>query len=413
MSMYSQMNQKQKLSVIIGSIAIISVAFFSGVYIGVENSGQLSNVSLFSENSSEAPEGVNVSPLWKAWSVLNARYVPTAEADSVTEQDKLWGAIEGLAASFGDPYTVFFPPADSELFAEDISGNFEGVGMEIGIRNGIITIIAPLEGTPAKRAGVLSGDKIVKIDGKSTDRMTVDAAVKLIRGERGTTVELTVVREGESELLDIPIVREVIEIPTINTELRSDGIFVIELYNFSAIAPNLFRGALREFIESGGDKLIVDLRGNPGGFLEASVDVASWFLPTGKIIVTEDFGDSDKPRIHRSKGYNIFNDNLKLVILINQGSASASEIVAGALSEHGIATLVGDNTFGKGSVQELVKITSDTSLKVTIARWLTPDGNSISDGGLTPDVKVEITAEDIQDSKDPQLEKAVTLLLNL
>ncbi|MCH7529797.1 S41 family peptidase [Patescibacteria group bacterium] len=407
------MNQKQKTSIIIGSIAIVLVAFFSGVYIGVENSGQLANVPLFSESNSGAPEGVNVSPLWKAWSVLNARYVPTSEADPVTEQDKLWGAIEGLAASFGDPYTVFLPPADSELFAEDISGNFEGVGMEIGIRNAIITIIAPLQGTPAKRAGVLSGDQIVKIDGKSTDRMTVDAAVKLIRGERGTTVKLTIAREGESELLDIPIVRDVIEIPTIDTQLRSDGIFVIELYNFSAIAPNLFRRALREFVELGGDKLIVDLRGNPGGFLEASVDIASWFLPTGKIIVTEDFGGSDKPRIHRSKGYDIFNDNLKLVILINQGSASASEIVAGALSEHGIATLVGDNTFGKGSVQELVKITSDTSLKVTIARWLTPDKNSISNGGLTPDVKVEITAEDIKEGKDPQLEKAVTLLLNM
>lgn len=412
MTIFSQMNQKQKLSVIIGSVAIISVAFFSGVYIGVENSGQLAKVPLFNTNSG-APEGVSVAPLWKAWEVLNTRYVPTTEANQVTEQDKLWGAIQGLAASFGDPYTVFFPPADAELFEDDISGNFEGVGMEIGIRNGIITIIAPLKGTPAKRAGVLSGDQIVEIDGISTDRMTVDAAVKIIRGERGTTVVLTVAREGENEWLEISIVRDVIEIPTINTELRSDGIFVIELYNFSAIAPGLFRGALREFVESDSDKLIVDLRGNPGGFLEAAVDISSWFLSTGKIIVTEDFGGDDKPRIHRSKGYNIFNENLKLVLLINQGSASASEIVAGALSEHGIATLVGSNTFGKGSVQELVKITSDTSLKVTIARWLTPFGNSISNGGLTPDVKVEVTAEDIEAGVDPQLERAVTLLLNM
>ena len=187
--------------------------------------------------------------------------------------------------------------------------------------------------------------------------------------------------------------------------------FVISLHNFSAISANLFRDALREFIESGTDKMILDLRGNPGGFLEAAIDMASWYLPAGKMVVTEDFGDNGKPRVHRSKGYNIFTDKLKMAILINQGSASASEILAGALQQHGKATLVGTRSFGKGSVQELVKITPDTSLKVTVARWLTPNGSSISDGGLSADVEVEFTTEDFEAGEDPQLDKAVELLL--
>lgn len=410
MFIFSHVDSKRRPLAIAAVIILIAVAFFSGIYIGVENSKKLAGVLIFTNSETKTKE-IDISPLWKAWSVLDEKYVPTTDAEKITDQDKLWGAIQGLASSFGDPYTVFFPPEDAELFEADISGNFEGVGMEIGIRDGFLTIVAPLKGTPAERAGVQSGDRIVEIDDKPTDRMTVDAAVKLIRGERGTTVVLTVAREGEKELLEIPIVREVIEIPTINTNLRGDGVFIIELYNFSAIAPALFRGALREFVESKSDKLIIDLRDNPGGFLEASVDIASWFLPTGKVIVTEDFGKGGKPRVHRSKGYNVFNENLKLAILVNRGSASASEIVAGALSEHSVAILVGESTFGKGSVQELVKITSDTSLKVTIARWLTPNGNSISNGGLVPDVKVEITVEDIEAGFDSQLEKAVELLL--
>ena len=191
--------------------------------------------------------------------------------------------------------------------------------------------------------------------------------------------------------------------------------FVIRLFNFSAVSPHLFRNSLREFINSGSDKLVLDLRGNPGGFLEAAVDMASWFLPLGKVIVREDFGNADingaEPRVHRSKGYDVFDDDLKMAVLINQGSASASEILAGALSEHGVATLVGAQTFGKGSVQELVDITGETSLKVTIARWLTPKGASISDGGVAPDVAVEFTLEDLEAGRDPQLEKAIEIVV--
>ena len=365
------------------------------------------------------PEGVDFSPVWKAWSILDERFVDayaTTTASSTTaldlhamQQKRVWGMISGLTEASGDPYTVFFPPSEAEVFQADIQGSFEGVGMEIAIRDRMLTVVSPLKGTPASRAGIKSGDVITEIDGASTQGMGINAAVQKIRGKRGTAVVFTVVREGESEVLTISVTRDTIEIPTITTDRRSDGIFVIELLNFSAKSPELFRLALKEFAATGYTKLIIDLRGNPGGFLDAAVDMASWFLPSGKIVVTEDYGGNGSNRIHRSRGYDIFSDDLKLVILIDRGSASASEILAGALHEHDKATLIGTRSFGKGSVQELVNITSDTSLKVTVARWLLAGDVFITKDGITPDVVVEIP-EDAEKEKDYVLEEAVEYL---
>lgn len=399
-------NKKTTTFVIIIFIVAVS-SFFTGVWF---SDGLYINNNTFEKDISQ-PVGVDFEPLWRSWNILDSKFVPTSTSTLPTDEEKLWGAIQGLANSTGDPYTIFLPPDDAEIFEDDIRGNFEGVGMEIGIRNGVLTVIAPLKGTPADKAGIQSGDAIFRIDGEPTDRMTIDKAVKIIRGERGTSVLLTIAREGESEFLEIEIVRDTIEIPTITSNLREDNIFVIQLYNFSAVSSNLFRLALRDFVESGSNKLILDLRGNPGGFLEAAVDMASWFLPAGEVVLREDFAGNKKPQIHRSRGYNVFGENLEMVILINRGSASASEILAGALKEHDIATVVGEKSFGKGSVQELIKITPNTSLKVTIARWLTPNGTSISDGGLEPDIEVEITSADIEKGIDPQLDKAVEILL--
>lgn len=391
---------------IIGGVILIAAVFVGGVSFGVSNKPAIEKVVELYNKEEKKPAEVDFSPFWIVWSKINEKYVEgNGEADP---QEKLWGAIEGLVGSLGDPYSVFLPPAESEMFESEIQGKFEGVGMEIGMRDGVLTVVAPLKGTPAYRAGMKTGDKVVKIDDKETFDLSLDQAVRLIRGKKGTPVVLTVVREGEDDLLEIEIIRDVINIPTLDTEKREDGIFVIKLYNFSANSPSMFREALREFIFSGSGKLILDLRGNPGGYLEASVDIASWFLPVGKVVAREEFGDGGEI-LYRSKGYDIFND-LPMVILINQGSASASEILAGALSEHGIATLVGEQTFGKGSVQELIQITSKTSLKLTIARWLTPNGVSISKEGLTPDVKVEMTKEDIEADRDPQMEKAVEIV---
>ncbi len=400
----------KKHGALIGIGLLIAIgAYASGVSRGKQNMARVS--SMLENKTQDQPTSVDFSPFWKAWSILNDKYVPASTtAKAVTEQDKVYGAIAGLAASLGDPYTVFFPPVESKQFAEDIRGDFEGVGMEVLSQNGVIGVIAPLTGSPAAKAGILAGDKIIKINGETTSGLSTEDAVNLIRGPQDTSVTVTVVRSGVKEPFDISMRRAVIDIPTINTSSLPGGIFDIELYSFSSNSPNLFRNALRTFIESGNDKLILDLRGNPGGYLEAAIDMASWFLPSSKVVVREDFAGTQDEKVYRSKGYDIFTDDLKFVILVDGGSASASEILAGALKENGRAKLVGETTFGKGSVQELVDITPETSLKVTVARWLTPNGFSISEKGIEPDYKVARTTVDRAAGRDPQLQKAIEIL---
>lgn len=405
------MNKEQNPRIVLGIIGVVVVifAYYTGSVFGEKKGRNEALVSI-------APKGISLTndqfePFWKVWNVLSEKYV---EATTTDTQTRIWGAVQGLASSQGDPYTVFFPPEENKSFKSDIAGNFDGVGMEIGIKDGILTVVAPIKNSPAERAGVMAGDKIIKIDDKVTTDLAVDKAVKLIRGTRGTTVKITFIREGSSEPLEKVLTRDIIDIPTLETEIMSD-VFVIKLFSFTAQSPTLFRNALRSFLESGKNKLILDLRGNPGGYLDAAWDIASWFLPTGKTIVTEDFGGKEENKVFRSKGYDVLNKffgegNYKMAILVNNGSASAAEILAGALQEHKVAQLVGIKTFGKGSVQELVTITPETSLKVTIARWLTPLGHNLSHDGLEPDVKVEITPKDAEAKKDPQLDKALEIL---
>lgn len=388
------------------ALALI-VFFFLGMYIGGSGRSEIEEAVTVANKNNPVADQVDFNPFWKTWNLLNEKY-PAQE--QVTDQNKVYGAISGLVDSLNDPYSVFFTPEEAKAFQEEIAGNFNGVGMEVGVKDNTLTVIAPLKGTPAEKAGILSGDQILKIDDTITTGLGIDEAIKLIRGERGTTVTLTISRKGFEEPKEFAIVRDVINIPTLDTELRPDGIFIVKLYSFSANATSLFSQAMRKFVESGSSKLLLDLRGNPGGYLDAAVDIGSWFLPGGKVIVTEDYGASEKPKIFRSQGKNLFNEKLKFVILINEGSASASEIVAGAMQDHGRAKLVGKQSFGKGSVQEVVDITSDTLLKITVAKWLTPNGNLIHDKGLTPDYPVEFTKEDMEAKRDPQMNKAIELL---
>jgi len=395
---------------------LLGLAVGAGLMIGFSDrlsSVFASSVSLTELVGGTKPAEVNADQFWRAWRELEENYIPTTASSTVpTEEEKFWGAIEGLAASYNDPYTVFLPPADAEVFKEDISGEFSGVGMELGLREGSLVVVAPLKNSPAERAGILSGDKVIGVDGKPTEGMAVDVAVKLIRGPKGTPVVLTLAREGVERPFEVTIVRDTIVVPVINSYLREDGVYMLELYSFSANSTELFRQALRDFILSGSNKLILDLRGNPGGYLEASVQMASFFLPVGEPIVTEDFKEKRENIVHRSMGYNVFKTyDLDMAILVNGGTASASEILAGALAQHNLATLVGETTFGKGSVQELISLGGGAELKVTIARWLTPDGTSLSEGGLTPDIAVERTAEDVQADRDPQLDAAVKWIL--
>lgn len=394
-------------------VGLIVGSFFAGNVYGVHKTYVVMDSSRNVINKEAGkPEDVDFSVFWKAWNILNEKYVAPhgTSTASVTDQEKVWGAIKGLTDSFGDPYTTFFPPQESKEFQAEIAGNFEGVGMEVGMRDGFITVISPLKDTPAYKAGIKAGDRILKIDDTITSNISVDEAVRIMRGKRGTKVTLTVLSKDEENPREVTIVREKIDIPTLDSTARKDGIFVIRLYSFSANSATLFRNALEKFVRSGNNRLIIDLRGNPGGYLEAAIDMASWFLPGDKIVVTENTSGHGENVEYKSKGYNVFNPNLKVIILVDGGSASASEILAGALREHSIAQLVGTKTYGKGSVQELISLTSDTSLKITIAQWLTPSGKSISEQGLQPDVEVKLTQEDIKQQNDPQMKKAIELL---
>lgn len=399
---------KNNYSFIAGSVLVFAIIFSSGFYLGKQFIPEVARVSL--ANTAQASStNIDFAPFWKAWNIVNEKYMPTGSSTKVKVDDekKVYGAISGMVASLGDPYTVFFPPVESKSFADEVRGNFEGVGMEVDIRDGVLTVISPLKGTPAYNAGIKAGDKILAVNKKSTDKLSTEEAIILIKGKKGTEVTFLILREGTKEPFEKTVIRDVINIPTIDTEIKKD-VFIIRLYSFTSTSPDLFRGALREFIESGKTKMIIDLRGNPGGYLEAALDMASWFLPAGKLVVKEDARDPNKTQDFRSRGYDIFNSNLKLAILIDRGSASASEILAGALKENGKAILVGTTSYGKGSVQELIDITDDTSLKITIARWLTPNGHSLSDGGLVPDIEVPFDPEKyLKEKVDNQLERAV------
>ncbi len=405
----------QMRSAIVAGILMLACGFAVGVFVGQRSATGIA----FAER--QAPEGVDMSPVWKAWQVIDEKFVPAAVATSTKiststaeiNEERVYGMIQGLAGSLNDPYTFFLPPVENEMFSSDMSGSFEGVGMEIAIKNNVLTVVSPLKGSPAEAAGIQSGDLILKIDGIDTKGMDVSSAVQKIRGKGGTYVKLNLMREGWGEPKDFSVKRDVINVPIVTTKKMEGGVFVIEVRSFTSSSPHLFREALREFIESGNTKLALDLRGNPGGYLDAAVAMASWFLPSGAVIVSEDYAGHEPTVAHRSLGYDIFNKNLRMVVLVDRGSASASEILADALRHYGIAKLVGTNTFGKGSVQELVDITPTTALKITVARWLGPDGEQIPLTGIAPDVEVKMDEEDVKEKRDPQMDKALEVLKSL
>ena len=397
-----------------GVILLTALVFVLGIYVGYNQRPEIEKVLNLSGKETTVITQTDFSPFWKVWNTINEKY---PDANEITDQNKVYGAISGLVDSLNDPYSVFFSPDETKLFEDEIAGSFGGIGMEVDIKDKVLTVVAPLKNTPAYRAGIKPGDKILKIDKITTPDLRIEEALKLIRGEKGTIVTLTILHDGEKESKEIKIIRDIINVPTLDTELRPDGIFVIKFYSFSASSNSLFRDALKKFALAKTDKFLLDLRGNPGGYLDIAVDISSWFLPGGKIIVTEDYGNNKEPEIFRSKDYNLFNDKLKFIILIDGGSASASEIVAGAMQDYKRAIIVGGKSYGKGSVQEVVNVTPDTILKITVAKWFTPNGNLITEKGLTPDYIVENkkparNALPSDAGGDPQMDKAVELLNN-
>ena len=396
------------------ALVLAAGSFVSGMHvdslIGKEETQTASLFSFFKTQSTEPVTEADLTQFWKVWHLLESKYIAASSTDALSVEERVNGAIEGMVATYGDPYTVFFPPVESAAFAEDISGNFSGIGMEVGLRDNVVTVIAPLTETPAERAGLLAGDKIIKIDGISTEGMQIDEAVRRIRGDKGTTVVLSTYREGELEIKEVSVVRDTINIPTVKTEKIGDT-FVVSLYSFNAIAEQKMQDAMREFTQSGAKNLVLDLRGNPGGYLQSAVSIAGYFLPAGKVVVREHYGENDEEKLYRSQGRAIKEFTPQnFVVLVDGGSASASEILAGALREHKVATVIGVHTFGKGSVQELIDLSDGSSVKITVARWLTPDGVSISNGGLKPDITISRTPQERLDGVDKQKDAALSFL---
>jgi carboxyl-terminal processing protease len=341
--------------------------------------------------------------------VIAKKYV---DRDNINRDDLLYGAMSGMLKVLEDDYSVFLEPEDTKTFEEDVGGSFEGIGAEIGIRDGMLTVISPLKDNPADRAGVKAGDKILYVDGTDTDGLPLDEAVQIIRGRKGSAVVLTIEREGEEENLEISIVRDTIKIPIIEWEKKGDEIAYIAFSHFTETAPGDFENIVQEILQSSADRVILDLRNNPGGFLEVAVDITGWFIEKDKVVVIEERGHGVKNKLYMSSGNSAMAE-YPIVILINKGSASASEILAGALRDHKGVVLIGENTFGKGSVQELVHLRDGSSIKITIAKWLTPDGLSIEDNGLEPDIAVEMTQEIFDKQGDVQLEKAIEVVEGL
>lgn len=356
------------------------------------------------------PKEFDFGLFWTAWDELHKKYV---QPSKLKDGKLLYGAVEGMVKGAGDPYTVFFPPEEAKSFTQEVQGSFGGIGAEIGKKNGFISVIAPLEDSPAQRAGILAGDKILKINGEATDDFSVEQAVTKIRGEIGTKVTLAILRGNDgAKAKDITITRAVIKIPIVKLEYKDNNkIAHLSFYSFTATAPFEFQQAASKVLNSGAKGVILDLRNNPGGYLEVAVDIAGWFFNPGDLVAVEDYGNG-KTNEFRTSGLGGLK-NYPMVVLVNQGSASASEILAGALRDNKNIKLVGTKTFGKGSVQELTNFEDGSSLKVTVARWLTPKGTSISEKGLEPDYRVEMTEEDTTAKKDPQLDKAIEILSGL
>jgi len=329
--------------------------------------------------------------------------------DGKLDESKLLDGIKtGLANATGDPYTEYFNPKDAKDFYGQLDGTFEGVGAELGKNDaGSIIIISPLAGYPAEKAGLKSKDVIAGIDGKDTSGMTIDDAVKVIRGKAGTSVKLTIVRDGTAQ--DITVTRESITVPSVKSKVQ-EGIGILTISRFGDDTNKLAHDAATDFKNQNVKGIVLDLRGDPGGLLEAAVSVSSLWLPSGKTVLTER-RDGKIIQSYTASGVPTLM-GIPTVVLINGGSASASEITAGALRDNNVATLIGLKSFGKGSVQQPINLRDGSLLKVTIARWYTPGGKNIDKEGIKPDKEVKINDDDIKAGQDPQLDAAISQLKN-
>lgn len=346
---------------------------------------------------------VNFNQFWEIWDKIKQKYVNT----DVKDVDLFYGAIEGMVYALGDPYSVYMVPKTADEFAKDLSGEFEGIGAEIGIKGGQLTVVSPLTDSPAEKAGLRAGDKILSIDKDSTFGMDVNTAVSKIRGKAGTEVALVITRDGAGKAFEVKITREKINVPSVNFSWQGDKIAYIRVLQFNEDTETDFDKYVSRLIKEGAKGIVLDLRNNPGGFLDTAVTMGSEWVDDGVIVSekSENGYSKDHPVVgqHRLAGY-------KTVVLVNGGSASASEIVSGALQDHGKAIVLGEKTFGKGSVQDFETFDDGSALKLTVAEWYTPNGRNINKDGIRPDIEFKEDWENEKIGEDKMLEKALELL---
>lgn len=347
----------------------------------------------------EVPEEFNT--LWEVWQLLLQDYV---NKEALDPEELTQGAIEGLLEALGDPYTYYLDVETYELALSGLEGSFEGIGAFVTMEEGQLTVVSPIAGTPAEEAGIRAGDRILEIDGETTSGMTLTEAVLTIRGPQGTMVTLLVLHQGETDPVVIEIIRERIDVDSVYLEMLPDNIAHIKITYFSLHTSGELSAILNDALNDGAVGIVLDLRGNPGGYLHIVVDVASEFLSGGVVLYEED--SEGNLQAWNAKLGGLATD-LPLAVLVDGGSASASEVLAGALQDRERAPLIGTTTYGKGSVQVIRELSDGSALYVTTARWLTPNGRQIEGEGLDPDFVVEITEEDIESNRDPQLEFAI------
>lgn len=397
----------------VGMVLILLIGFFVGNQSGKK--GYTFTPKEFKIiNQQDQPKTVDYNLLWEAIKVVNDKYIEKKP----TPEQFLYGAARGAVASTGDPYTTFFEPKDLNNFKTDLKGSFGGIGAEIGKKDGNIVVVAPLDDSPAKKAGLLAKDIILQVNNESVSDWSVEEAVSKIRGEKGTEVILKIYREGRLQPFDITIVRDEIKIKSVKWEIKEidengekKKIAVIYLSRFGDDTKPLFDKAVNEILLKGVEGLILDMRNNPGGYLQTAVELASNWLENGTLVVTEERSEAPSQK-YTASGLNRLG-NIKTIVLINGGSASASEILAGALHDHKKAELIGEKSFGKGSVQELVDLSGGAAVKVTIAKWVTPGGKNLNKDGLSPDVEIKLTEDDIKNQKDIQMDKALEELTKI
>ena len=392
---------------------VVSTVFMAGFLVGntadlgVSSANRLLDTSslrvpLLPRGNDQPDDEVDMGVFWEVWNALEERYY----YDLPDEQTRVYGAIDGLIGTLDDPHTAFVPPDVARILREDDTGMFEGIGAYVDqAPDGGVYIIRVFEDGPAEAAGLHANDVIIAVDGQDVTEKTLNESLLLIRGPAGSSVQLTIIREGVEEPLTFTLMRARLEIPTIESRMLEDNIGYVALFEFNTRASERLEDAVKELLDQGAQSIILDLRNNPGGFLNESILVADLFLPKGTVVIQRDVEDFET--VHQSRNGQLAED-VPLVVLVNEASASASEIVAGAIQDRERGTLIGTTTFGKGSVQLQYDLSDGSQLRVTYANWFTPNDRSIQGEGITPDIVVQNPEEPSQD--DAQLDRAIQFL---